>query len=165
MQMISGYKGTADIRLAADGGEIDGGCWAWESIKPTWQKGIAEGSVNIVLQTMTESHPELKNVPLAVKYAKTDDARALLDIVNGPYGQLARPYTAPPGLPKDRLELLQKAFMDTMKDKEFLDDAKKAKLEIQALDGPAAAKQFAALYNLKPDLQAKLKSIVIAAKK
>jgi tripartite-type tricarboxylate transporter receptor subunit TctC len=165
IQMISGYKGTADIRLAADGGEIDGGCWAWESIKPTWQKGIAEGSVNIVLQTMTESHPELKNVPLAVKYAKTDDARALLDIVNGPYGQLARPYTTPPGLPKDRLELLQKAFMDTMKDKEFLDDAKKAKLEIQALDGPAAAKQFAALYNLKPDLQAKLKSIVIAAKK
>jgi tripartite-type tricarboxylate transporter receptor subunit TctC len=165
MQMISGYKGTSDIRLAADGGEIDGGCWAWESIKPTWQKGIEAGSVNIVIQSMTESHPELKHVPLAVKYAKTADARALLDVVNGPYGQLARPYTTPPGLPKDRLELLQKAFMDTMKDKEFLDDAKKAKLEIQALDGPTAAKQFAALYNLKPDLQAKLKGIIIAAKK
>ena len=165
IQMISGYKGTADIRLAADGGEIDGGCWAWESIKPTWQKGIAEGSVNIVLQTMTESHPELKNVPLALKYAKTDDARALLNIVNGPYGLLARPYTVPPGLPKDRLELLQKAFMDTMKDKEFLEDAKKAKLDIQALDGPTATKQFAALYNLKPELKAKLKGIVIAAKK
>jgi tripartite-type tricarboxylate transporter receptor subunit TctC len=165
MQMISGYKGTADIRLAADSGEIDGGCWAWESIKPTWQKGIAEGSVKIVLQTMTESHPELKHVPLAVKYAKTDDARALLDIVHGPYGQLARPYTVPPGLPKDRLELLQKAFMDTMKDKEFLEDAKKAKLDIQALDGLTATKQFAALYNLKPEVQAKLKGIVIAGKK
>jgi tripartite-type tricarboxylate transporter receptor subunit TctC len=165
IHLISGYKGTADIRLAADGGEIDGGCWAWESIKPTWQKGIEDGSVSIVIQTMAESHPELKHVPLASKYAKTDDARALLGVVNGPYGQLARPYTAPPGLPKGRLELLQKAFMDTMKDKEFLEDGRKAKLEIQPLDGPTATKQFAALYDLKPELKARLKSIVIAGKK
>jgi len=165
MQMISGYKGTADIRLAADSGEIDGGCWAWESIKPTWQKGLEEGTVKIVIQTMTESHPELKHVPLAIKYAKSDDARAMLDVVNGPYGQLARPYTTPPGLPKDRLELLQKAFMDTMKDPEFLADAKKAKLDIQPLDGPRATKQFAALYELNPGLKAKLKDIVIAGQK
>jgi tripartite-type tricarboxylate transporter receptor subunit TctC len=164
MHMISGFKGTSAIRLAADSGEIDGGCWAWESIKPTWQKGLEAGSVKIVLQTMTESHPELKDVPLAIKYAKTDEARALLDIVNGPYGQLARPYTTPPGLPKDRLELLQKAFMDTMKDKEFLQEAEKAKLEIQALDGPTAAKKFAALYDLKPELKTKLKGIIIAKK-
>jgi len=165
IHMISGFKGTSNIRLAADSGEIDGGCWAWESIKPTWQKSLADGSVSIVLQTMTESHPELKNVPLAIKYAKTDDDRALLDIVNGPYGQLARPYTVPPGMPHDRLELLQRAFMETMKDKEFLEEAKKAKLEIQPLDGPTATKQFAALYNLKPALKAKLQEIVIAKKK
>jgi tripartite-type tricarboxylate transporter receptor subunit TctC len=165
MQMISGYKGTSAIRLAADGGEIDGGCWAWESIKPTWQKSIEAGDVNIVLQTMTESHPELKNVPLAKKYAKTDDARDMLEIVSGPYGQLARPYTVPPGLPKDRLELLQKAFMDTMKDPEFLAEAKKAKLDIEPIDGPTAAKKFSALYNLKPELQAKLKEIVAPSKK
>ena len=165
IQLISGFKGTSNVRLAADSGEIDGGCWAWESIKPTWQKGLEAGTVKIVLQTMLESHPELKNVPLAINYAKTDDARALLQIVNGPYGKLARPYTTPPGMPKDRLELLQKAFMDTMKDPEFLADAKKAKLEIEPLDGPTATKEFAALYDLKPALKAKLKSIVIAGSK
>ena len=165
IQMISGFKGTANIRLAADGGEIDGGCWAWESIKPTWQKSLAAGTVKVVLQTMTESHPELKNIPLAINFAKNDDARALLEIVSGPYGQLARPYTVPPGTPKDRLALLQKAFMDTMQDKEFLEDAKKAKLEIEPMDGLTATKRFAALYNLKPDLKAKIKSIVLAVKK
>ena len=164
MQMISGYKGTSDVRLAADSGEIDGGCWAWESIKPTWQKGLEEGTVKIVIQTMTESHPELKHVPIAMKYAKTDDARAMLEVVNGPYGLLARPYTVPPGLPKDRLELLQKAFMATMKDPEFLAEAQKAKLDIKPLDGPTATKQFADLYNLKPELKAKLQEIVIAKK-
>ena len=60
-----------------------------------------------------------------MKYAKNDDARAMLDVVNGPYGQLARPYTTPPGLPKERLELLQKAFMATMKDPEFLGEARR----------------------------------------
>jgi tripartite-type tricarboxylate transporter receptor subunit TctC len=165
MQMITGYKGTADIRLAADGGEIDGGCWAWESIKPTWAKGLADGSVTPVLQTMLESHPELKHVPLAVKYAKTEDAHELLKVVNGVYGMTARPYSVPPGMAPDRLRLLQKAFMDTMKDPEFLAEAKKAKLDITPVDGPTAAKMFAGLYELKPELKAKLREIVLPAKK
>jgi tripartite-type tricarboxylate transporter receptor subunit TctC len=41
MKLVEGYKGTAKIRLAAESGEIDGGCWAWESIKPTWAKGCS----------------------------------------------------------------------------------------------------------------------------
>lgn len=165
IRMITGYKGTADIRLAAEGGEIDGGCWAWESIKPTWSKGIEAGNVNIVLQTMTESHPELKNVPIALKYAKTDEAKDLLEVVDGPYGALARPYTVPPGTPADRLEILQKAFAATMKDPTFLADAKNAKLEIQAIDGPTAAKRYARIYELKQSLKDKLKEIVMPGKK
>jgi tripartite-type tricarboxylate transporter receptor subunit TctC len=165
IQMISGFKGTSDIRLAADSGEIDGGCWAWESIKPTWQRGIEAGEVNIVIQSMTESHPELKHVPLAMQFAKTDESRALLQVVSGPYGRLARPYTTPPGIPQDRLELLQKAFMATMKDPEFLAEAKKSKLDIDPLDGPTTTKQFAALYTLSADVKAKIKEIVIATKK
>jgi len=165
MQMITGYKGTSQIRLAADSGEIDGGCWAWESIKPTWAKGLETGDVAPVLQTMLESHPELKHVPLAVKYAKTADARELLKVVNGVYGMTARPYSVPPGMAPDRLRLLQKAFMDTLNDPEFLAEAKKAKLDITAVDGPTAAKQFAGLYELKPELKAKLREIVLPAKK
>ena len=78
MKLVEGYKGTAKVRLAAESGEIDGGCWAWESIKPTWAKGLQSGEVHIVLQSTEKSHPDLKNVPLAMQYAKTDEARALL---------------------------------------------------------------------------------------
>ena len=164
MQLISGYKGTADIRLAADGGELDGGCWAWESIKPTWAKGIEAGQVSIVLQTMFESHPELRQVPLAIKYAKTEEARELLKIVNGPYGVLARPYSVPPGTPKDRLEILQKAFMATTKDPALLAEAEKAKLDFKPTDGPTTTKMFAEIYELKPALVAKLKEIILPKK-
>ena len=125
MKLVEGYKGTAKVRLAAESGEIDGGCWAWESIKPTWAKGLQSGEVHIVLQTTAKSHPDLKNVPLAIQYAKTDEARALLNIANGPYSQGARPYTVPPGVPQDRLQLLQKAFMETLRDPDLLTEAEK----------------------------------------
>lgn len=160
-KMIEGYAGTAKIRLAAESGEIDGGCWAWQSIKPTWAKALQSGEVHVVLQTMAESHPELKNIPLAVQYAKTDEARQLLDVTNGPYGLLARPYSVPPGVPPDRLRTLQKAFLDTLKDPELLAEAKKSKIEISPVDGPTVAKKFAALYDMKPGLKKKLQETVM----
>ena len=110
---------------------------------------------------MMESHPELKNIPLARNYAKTDEARQLLEIVNGPYGVLARPYSVPPGIPPDRLQTLQKAFLETLKDPELLAEAKKSKIEISPVDGPTVAKKFAALYDMKPSLKAKLQEIVM----
>ena len=161
IDVIEGYAGTAKIRLAAESGEIAGGCWAWQSIKPTWAKALASGEVHVVLQTMMESHPELKNIPLAINYAKTDEARQLLEIVNGPYGVLARPYSVPPGIPPDRLQTLQKAFLETLKDPELLAEAKKSKIEISPVDGPTVAKKFAALYDMKPSLKAKLQEIVM----
>jgi tripartite-type tricarboxylate transporter receptor subunit TctC len=164
IQMVEGYDGTAKIRLAAEAGEIDGGCWAWESIKPTWAKGIESGQVRVVIQTMLQSHPELKHVPLAINYAKTEEARELLNVANGPYGVLARPYSVHPGTPKERLEVLQKAFMETLRDPELLAEAKKAKLEIKPVDGPTVSKLMADLYNLKPGTQEKLKEIVIPKK-
>lgn len=164
IHMVEGYGGTAKIRLAAESGEIDGGCWAWQSIKPTWAKGIESGQVRVVIQSMLQSHPELKHVPLAINYAKTDEARELLAVANGPYGVLARPYSIPPGTPEDRLEVLQKAFMETLKDPELLAEAKKAKLEIDPVDGPTVAKLMADLFNLKAATQQKLKEIVIPKK-
>jgi tripartite-type tricarboxylate transporter receptor subunit TctC len=164
IKMIEGYKGTARIRVAAESGELDGGCWAWQSIKATWTKALDSGEVRPVLQTMLESHPELKSVPLAANYAKTDQARELLKIVDSAYGITARPYSVPPGMSQERLLLLQKAFMATMKDPELLAEAKKAKLEINPVEGPAIANIFAGFYTLKESAKTKLRAIVLPGK-
>ena len=161
MKLVEGYKGTAKVRLAAESGEIDGGCWAWESIKPTWAKGLQSGEVHIVLQTIEKSHPELKNVPLAIQYAKSDEARALLNIANGPYSQGARPYSVPPGVPQDRLQLLQKAFIETLRDPDLLMEAKKAQIDIDPIDGPTVTKMMAGLYELSPAFKSKLTKLLI----
>ena len=71
IQVISGYKGTADMRLAAESGEIDGTTWGWDSMRGTWQKALQSGTVVIVLQTVPKPFPDLPKVPLAIDFAKT----------------------------------------------------------------------------------------------
>jgi tripartite-type tricarboxylate transporter receptor subunit TctC len=157
LQVIAGYKGTADIRLAADSGELAGGCWAWESIKVTWRKALETGDVNIVLQAIPKSHPELSSIPLAINFAKTEEARTLIQV--GIHDQVAitRPYVLPPGTPKDRVRLIRQAFADTFKDKEFLTEAEKSKLDLDPLTGEELEAKVAGLFKLNPALVAKLK--------
>lgn len=165
MKLVEGYAGTSKIRLAAESGEIDGGCWAWQSIKPTWAKSLESGEVHIVLQAVEKPLPDLPNVPLASQFAKTDEARALLRIAEGIYADGDRPYTVPPGVPQDRVGLLQHAFMDTMRDPDLLAEAKKSQLDIAPVDGPSLAKMMADLYELSPALKAKLAKLLIPGPK
>jgi tripartite-type tricarboxylate transporter receptor subunit TctC len=165
MKLVQGYKGTSNIRLAAESGEVDGGCWAWESIKTTWATSLKSGDVTIVLQATEKPHPDLKTVAVAMQHAKTDEARALLTISSGVYTMAARPYSVPPGVPQDRLQLLQQAFMATLRDADLLKEAEKSKITIDPIDGPTIAKVMAGLYDLKPDFKARLAGLLIPGKK
>ena len=135
IRVIDGYKGTADIRLAAESGELAGACFAWESFKTTWRKGLESGDFNVIVQAMPQKHPELPNVPLANDYVKTEEGRRLLK--HGVYDTaiITRPYFLAPGTPKSRVQLLRRAFADTLKDPELLAEAKKASLDIQYVSG------------------------------
>ena len=78
MRLITGYKGTADIRVAVESGEVDGICgFSWASIRATWRKAIESGLVIVMLQNAPKSSPDLQKVPLAISFAKTDEARQL----------------------------------------------------------------------------------------
>jgi tripartite-type tricarboxylate transporter receptor subunit TctC len=50
IHLVRGYKGTAEIRLAAQSGEVSGGCWPWESLRPTWRQALDAGEATVVLQ-------------------------------------------------------------------------------------------------------------------
>jgi tripartite-type tricarboxylate transporter receptor subunit TctC len=160
VQMVSGYKGTADIRLAFDGGEISGISNSWESTKSTWKKELEAGELVPVLQVTTKPHPELSKVPMALSLAKTDEAKKLIETVARVHGASVRPYVLPPGTPKDRVQILRKAFMDTMKDPAFLAEAQKASLDINPEDGAALEQNVRQIFKLDPPLVAKLKEIL-----
>jgi tripartite-type tricarboxylate transporter receptor subunit TctC len=160
LQLIEGYKGTADIRVAAETGEVDGTCsFGWQSAKVTWANALKARQVHVVLQTMLESHPELKGVPLAVEYAKTDEGKKLLRIASEIYGK-QRLYSLPPQVPAERVRVLQKAFSDTLKDPQLLAEAEKAKLEIDPVDGPGIEKMVSGLYEIEPAIVNRVKQLL-----
>jgi tripartite-type tricarboxylate transporter receptor subunit TctC len=66
----------------------------------------------------------------------------------------------PPKTPKDRVQILRRAFMETMKDAEFLADAKKANLDINPEDGATLENNVKEILKLEPALVAKLKEIL-----
>jgi tripartite-type tricarboxylate transporter receptor subunit TctC len=65
-----------------------------------------------------------------------------------------------PKTPKDRVDILRKAFANTLKDPEFLLEAKKAGLEVNPLDGEEVKKVVDSLFALNPQIVAKLSSIL-----
>ena len=160
IQLVAGYKGTSEIRLAAEGGELAGGCWTWDSIRSTWNKAIQSGEAIVMLQALAKPHPELANVPLATSLAKSDEARQLIQAGIQDPADYYRPYVAPPRTPQARVEILRHAFDATMKDPEFLADAKKANLDIEPITGREMAKLVAGVFTLNPTLAAKLKTIL-----
>jgi tripartite-type tricarboxylate transporter receptor subunit TctC len=160
IQVVSGYKGTAPIRLAFNSGEVAGLSNSWQSLRSTWRKELETGEVMIVLQLSAKPHPDLPKVPLAMNLAKTDEARKLIQAVSQAHGAAVRPYVLPPGTPRDRVEILRKAFMETVKDPGLLDEAGKANLEINPGSGEELERNVKELLRLEPSVVARLKEIL-----
>jgi tripartite-type tricarboxylate transporter receptor subunit TctC len=160
IQLVTGYKGTAEVRLAADGGEVAGGCWGWDSISVTWRKALDSGDAVVVLQANRKNHPELPNIPQAIKLAKTEEGRKMIDVGIHGDSDIVRTYTLPPGTPKDRVQILRKAFEATLRDPEFVADAKKARLNIEPIPPEEIEKDIAGLFKLDPALITKLKDLL-----
>ncbi|HSR70810.1 MAG TPA: tripartite tricarboxylate transporter substrate-binding protein [Kiloniellales bacterium] len=150
IKLISGYPGGSDILLAMERGEVGGRCgWSWSSVKSRRMDWIREGKVNILLQMSLAKHPDIPEVPLVMDLAETREQKQIFRLMFARQ-RMGRPYVAPPGVPEERVAALRKAFMDTMKDPEFLAEAKKAKLEITPVSGEEIQTLINELYEDTP---------------
>jgi tripartite-type tricarboxylate transporter receptor subunit TctC len=159
-QVISGYKGTADIRLAAENGEVSGFATGWESFKSTWRQALDTGDAVIVIQVVPKAHPELAKVPLAINYAKTDEAKKLIQLGGHDAGATARPYVLAPGTPKERVQMIRHAFNQVLKDPGLIAEAKKANLDIEPVSGEELQRIVNGLFKVEPALIDKWKQIL-----
>ena len=160
LQVVSGYKGTSAIRVAAESGEIGGACWDWSSIGATWRNGLDSGQVTVVLQMTPEPLPDLLKVPLAISFAKTEEARKLIQVGIHDQYKILRLYVLPPGTPKARADTLRKGFQETMSDPEFKAEMAKAKLDVDPIAGGEVERIVNGFFKLPPGLIAKLTEIL-----
>ncbi|HUF43484.1 MAG TPA: tripartite tricarboxylate transporter substrate-binding protein [Verrucomicrobiae bacterium] len=160
MNLVEGYKGSADVRRAAEAGEVHGGCWGWDAVRVTWKDALAAKTAHVLVQVMPTKHKELTEVPTAFEFAKTDEARQLLEIsANG--GRLLRNYGMSPGTPKPLLETIRKGFSATMKDAEFMAAAEKAGLEVDPLTGEEVERLVFDLFKTPPPVVETLKRVLL----
>jgi len=146
IKLVSGYHGTTPIILAMERGEVDGLCgYSWSTIKSKHQPWLKDKTINILVQAALRKDADIADVPLVLDLARTDEQRQILKLVLTSQ-ETARPFAAPPGVPADRAAALRAAFDATMKDPEFLAEARKLNLDINPLPGAAITSLLTELY-------------------
>ncbi|HVY57472.1 MAG TPA: hypothetical protein VHA77_06440 [Xanthobacteraceae bacterium] len=133
-KLVSGFPASSDVFLAMERGEVDGICESLDSVKNKRPDWIPTKKVSILFQGGAEPSPELPGVPFVLDFAKTDEQKKAIEFLYAGQG-IGRPFVAPPGMAPERLKILRDAFDATMKDPEFVADAKRSKLDIEPVDG------------------------------
>ena len=131
-KVVSGYRGTNDIVLAMERGEVEGiGSWTWSALAATRPNWIAEKKVNVLMQVSIEPHPELtkQGVPAILDLVASDRDRLAIEL-GLVFLSVGRPFVAPPEMPPERVATLRAAFAAMLKDAAFLDEAKNRKIEV-----------------------------------
>ena len=159
MKIVLGYRGTSGTLLAMEKGEIDGWVWVWPTIaqkRPAWLK---DGTIRVIAQVGLNRLPELPDTPLMQELATSEDDKALLRFMAAKV-EIGRHHSSPPGFPKAQLAALRKAYMDTMKDPEFVAEAKKRKLDLAPLDGASLQKVINDIIDAPDAIVARMKDVL-----
>jgi tripartite-type tricarboxylate transporter receptor subunit TctC len=133
-KLITGYASSVEVFLAMERGEVEGICESFASVKNKDPEALKNRTLNVLFQSGTERHPEMKDVPLVSEFAKTEAEKSAIEFLYA--GQnIGRPFIAPPDLSPEVKKMLRDAFNATMEDPEFIADAAKAKLQVEPLNG------------------------------
>jgi tripartite-type tricarboxylate transporter receptor subunit TctC len=159
-KIVSGYAGTAPLILAMERGEVAGTAnWTYSDIPNTRPEWLAEKKINLLLQLGLKRSADLPDLPTPIDLARNEQEREVWTILMT-VKTLGRPFFAAPEVPPDRVKALQDAFMATMADPEFLDEAKKQKREVTPISGPEMAALIRKSYDYPEDIKALARSAV-----
>jgi tripartite-type tricarboxylate transporter receptor subunit TctC len=162
IKIINGYPGGGEMSKAIESGEVDGRCgWSYgaaKAAKPGW---FADKKLNVLVQTGLHKNPELPDVPLIIDLGKTAEQTQILKVVFSRQ-EFGWPFTAPPDVPEDRKLALRRAFDETLRDPEFLEDAQKIGAEINPMSGAEFEKLIADIYSTPDDVVAKVRDLMTA---
>lgn len=164
MRLVRGFEGVAAIVNATEAREVDGYCASWLAMLTTGRHSqLMDGGVIrpiLIMGDRTPVHPLLKRVPAAEMIAKSAEARQLLRAMHAP-SQITNPYVVHPEVPKDRVEVLRKAFSETFKDPEFLADTRKSKIEFTPSSGAQVTDVVNTILKTPPAVLDRLRKVLL----
>ncbi len=161
-KIVRGYKGTPEINIATERGEIQGNAGVGlASVKTQSQKWIDEKKIKFIVQYNLQPAPELRGVPMVMDLAKTDAQRTAMRLLFA-RTEYARPYFLPPDVPAERVAALRRAFDATMQDPGFIADAQKLQLELSPMTGEALQALVGELAKTPPEIVKRVRNALEA---
>jgi len=156
LKVVPGYPGSQEALLAVEKGEADGHISGGSSaaFRHRVNPMIADKKAKMLLQLGMVKDHEYPDVPLIFELVKDPATQQLLEVIFAPQF-LGRPIAAPPGVPKERVAELRAAFDAVLKDPEFLEDAKRQRMDINHVSGEKIEAMIAKIYSLPPALIAR----------
>ncbi|HEY7645877.1 MAG TPA: tripartite tricarboxylate transporter substrate-binding protein [Hyphomicrobiales bacterium] len=159
-KVITGYPDSNASMLAIERGEVDGSAaTSWGTLTSTKADWLATGKVAVLGQLALQKKADVGDVPLIIDFAKTPEDRSTLELIFARQS-MAYPFTAPPGIPADRLSVLREAFMKTIKDEQFLAEAKKMGIEVQPASGEDVARIVQRIFASSPEVVARARAAI-----
>jgi hypothetical protein len=161
-KVISGYTGTATIRVAMESHELDGACWGWESMKVTARPLLSAGGDGRLIPYVIDGasqDPEVKDLPQFTEAIKDADDLAAFKVWKKPK-EFERPLAVPPNTSRERLEVLRHAYRQTLGDPIFLAEAEKSKLLIEHVRGERVEQAVNELLSISPDTKRRLQFLI-----
>ena len=159
-KIVSGYPGGNDVNLAMERGEVGGrgsNSWAsWKATKPDW---LRDKKIFILVQFALQRDPELADIPTAIELTKTDADKAVMTFLSADI-PISRAYVTTPGVPAERVNALRRAFDATMKDPEFVAEAKKLNMDMRPSTGEEAQRYSDLIANAPAPILARAKAII-----
>lgn len=159
LKAVAGYPTTNDVRVGVERGEIQGMCLGWESVQSASGQWLQDNYAKVFVQNGTTKHRDLPDVPLALEFAKTDEQRMLLRMVDAP-GTMAKPFAMPPGVDMRLVEVMRRALMATYSDPAFLAEAGTMRLEFQPKDAAGIQAVLNDVLATPPEAAAQYREII-----
>jgi tripartite-type tricarboxylate transporter receptor subunit TctC len=164
LDIVNGYKGTAEVLVAIERGEAEGLCGIdWSSFKTQRSQWLRDKTAHVIIQAAVAPNAELAalNVPNLMSFVKNDLDKQAVSLVTGQQ-VLSRPYVAPPGVPAAQAKILRDAFAAVLHDPQFLADAEKARLSIHPATAETVQQTVVKLYAAPANVVQRARALIAA---
>ena len=158
IKIIVGYGGTNDVNLAMQRGEVDASCGMFvSSVKGPYARDVETGNLKMIIQLGRDNHPAFGDAVNIYTLLRTTQEEELADFVFGQV-EIARPIAAPPQTPEPIATALRRSFDATMRDPDFLADARRVQLDIAPMTGEETSRAFTRFTAVSKEVAARAKA-------
>ena len=158
-QLVRGYKGSGDLSIAIERGEVQGRAITWTTLRADHPDWLRDKKVDVIVQLALKRSPDLPDIPSAMEYVGDEKDRRLYQLLFATL-EAGRPFAVAQGTPPDRVAALRNAFAELSKDSEFLEELRQRGGSIEYITGDDVEQLISSIYATPRDVIDRARALV-----